>query len=729
MRKLFFLTGLFISLLASAQVTDGFSDGNFTANPAWTGSVADWTVNSAGQLQSNTTTANANFYLATANTLATTAQWEFFVRLNFNTSSANYVDVFLTASASDLSAASTTGYFVRIGNTADEIALYRKDASGATKIIDGVDGITNTSDNTLKIKVIRDAANTFTLYRDASGTGTTYSTEGSVTDATYSSSAFFGFFVRQSTASFFQRHYFDDILVQPYAPDVTPPSVVSATPLSSTTLDVLFSEPVDIATSEVVTNYVANNGIGSPASAVRDAANTALVHLTFSTAFPNGLTNILTVNGVKDLAGNALSNGTRTFSFYTAQRYDVVIHEIMADPTPTIGLPNAEYIELRNVSGREINLQGWRITTSTGSSGAFTTYALPADSFLIVSSSANASLLAPYGRVLGVASFPSLDNDGSTLSLVSREGQSIHSVAYTKDWYGNAVKADGGWSLEMIDAANPCSGSSNWTASTDGRGGTPGMRNSVARSNPDATPPALVRTYTVDDVTIILLFDEPMDSASAAVSANYSISNGLSAVSANPVGPLFASVLVRLSAPMQPGTVYTVTVRNLKDCKGNIVGTRNSANAGLPQTALAGNVMVNEILFNPKTDGQDYVELYNRSTRIIDLSKLFIANRSSTGVLSSLRKISETPLLLFPESYIVVTEDPNALRMQYLVKDESAVVVITSLPSLPDDKGVVVVVNEAGAVVDEVAYTDDWHFGLLANNEGVSLERIDSTLR
>ena len=203
---------ILISITSNAQLSENFNDGDFTNNPAWSGNTSDFIVNSSLQLQSNNTVANSNFFLSTPNSLATTAQWEMYIQIAFNPSSANYIDVYLTASASDLTLTNTTGYFVRIGNTNDEISLYRKDASGTvTKIIDGADGILNNSNNVMKIKVIRDAANQWILYRDLSGTGNSYTSEGSVTDATYTSSAFFGFYIKQSTASFFQKHFFDDI--------------------------------------------------------------------------------------------------------------------------------------------------------------------------------------------------------------------------------------------------------------------------------------------------------------------------------------------------------------------------------------------------------------------------------------------------------------------------------------------------------------------------------------
>ncbi|HYK56530.1 MAG TPA: lamin tail domain-containing protein, partial [Flavisolibacter sp.] len=112
-------------------------------------------------------------------------------------------------------------------------------------------------------------------------------------------------------------------------------------------------------------------------------------------------------------------------------RYEVVIDEIMADPSPQVGLPNAEFIELKNVSGRDLNLSGWRLSTSSATSGAFPNYTFPADSFLIITSTSNAAFFNAFGRVLGIPSFPSLPNDGTLLSLASREGVTIHAINYS----------------------------------------------------------------------------------------------------------------------------------------------------------------------------------------------------------------------------------------------------------------------------------------------------------
>jgi len=724
--SLFLLAVLVFSKPGNAQFIDSFTDGNFSANPAWSGNTADWIVNPSLQLQSNNNVASSNFYLSTANTLATTAQWEFWCQITFNPSSTNYIDFYLTASVSDITQSAVTGYFVRIGGTSDEISLYRKNANGtSTLIIDGLDGTLNSSSNTMKIRVIRDASNQWTLLRDLTGTGNTYSSEGSVVDATFTTSAFFGIWVRQSTASFFQRHFFDDFEVKTYVPDVTAPAIQTLTALSPNTLDVLFNEPVSVATSQTLSNYTVTNGIGNPTTAVRDVTNNALVHLTFTNSFPNGISNTIMINGVQDLSNNAIVNGTGTFSFYTAQRYDIVIDELVADPTPVVGLPDNEWIELKNTTTFPINLQGWKISDATGTSGTMPNFILQPNGYVIVCTGSAVAAMSALGSTITVTSFPSLDNNGEILSLSDASGKVIHALTYDISWYQNELKKDGGWSLEMIDTKNPCTGGSNWKASTDATGGTPGKKNSIDAVNNDQTAPKLKRAYTINATTIVAVFNEPVDSLKGATVANYTFSNGLTIVFAISLAPLFNEVQLTLSGAMQAGTVYTLTAANITDCKGNTIGTDNKAKVGLPVDAAALDMIVNEILFNPKSNAYDFVEFYNKSNKIFDASKLFIANRNSSNVISSIGSLTTIPWLVFPGDYIVLTEDAASLSREYLVSNPDWVFTKSSLPSFPDDKGFVLLLNQQGDVVDEVNYDKSWHFKLIDNEDGVSLERID----
>ncbi len=413
-------------------------------------------------------------------------------------------------------------------------------------------------------------------------------------------------------------------------------------------------------------------------------------------------------------------------AYLSAQnRYDVVIDEIMADPTPQTGLPNNEWLELKNTTAVPINLQNWRIGDASGQSGPMPNFTLQPDSFVIVCTGSAVAAMSAFGTTIAVTSFPSLDNDGDQLFLRAANGRTIHAVSYTSAWYQNEVKKDGGWTLEMIDPKSPCAGNSNWKASVSVSGGTPGKKNSIDGVGIDVTAPQLKRAYTTDNVTIILVYDEPVDSLSGATLANYTIDGGLTLISATTIAPLFNLVQLKLSTAMAANTVYNITASNVNDCKGNSIGSANKVKAGLPVDAAAGEWIINEILFNPRSNAYDFVEFYNNSNKIFDASKLYIANRNSSGVISSIKPLSSLPFYVFPGDHIVETEDADNLAMQYLVKNPDHVLVISSPPSFSDDEGTVVALNFQGIVVDEVKYKDDWHFKLIDNAEGVSLERID----
>ena len=160
------------------------------------------------------------------------------------------------------------------------------------------------------------------------------------------------------------------------------------------------------------------------------------------------------------------------------ERYAVVINEIMADPSPVIGLPNAEYIELRNNSSLTINLFKWRIDNGTTTATVAVNYLLAPDSLVILCSKSQAVFFNAPSKTLGLTSFPALTNDGDLLTLGAPDGKTIHAMSYDINSYGNPVQSAGGWSLEMMDPRMPCN-ALNWRASINSKGGTPGTENSI----------------------------------------------------------------------------------------------------------------------------------------------------------------------------------------------------------------------------------------------------------
>ena len=406
-------------------------------------------------------------------------------------------------------------------------------------------------------------------------------------------------------------------------------------------------------------------------------------------------------------------------------RYQVVINELMADPSPVVGLPNYEWVELKNTGATAVNLRGWRLADASSQSGAFPDFVLYPDSFLIVCGAAARSPLEDFGQVLTVTGFPSLDNAGSILFLRSGNNELVHAVRYAASWYANDLKQEGGWSLEMIDAFNPCSGHSNWKASADPAGGTPGRTNTAAAPNPDSRPPQLLQAYAESASSLVLVFDEPLDSAYATVLSHYTADHGLSFVQAISPPPL-DKVQLTTGLPMDSLLVYQISVELARDCVQNEMDQRALVKAGLPADPGKDEAVINEILFDPRPNAFDYVELFNAGPKILDAAKLYIANRNSNGQPGTLTVISKVPHAVFPGDHIVVTENASNLSHNYLVKNPANVFEVTALPSFPDDKGSVLLLNAQGDIIDELNYSHEWHFKLIDNAEGIALERIDA---
>jgi hypothetical protein len=713
------ITLLFSALVCSGQFADDFSDGDYINNPIWTPDIAtNWTV-AGNQLRSNSGTTNFTFSISTPSTQASNAQWEFYVNLQFNTSSVNFVDVYLTSSNAVLTAAN--GYFVRIGGTPDEISLYKSTAGSSSILINGTDGITNTSNSMLKIKVTRDASNLWKLERDIIGTGNSYISEGTIVDNSFTTSSFFGIRITQSTASFFDKHFFDDFYVGPIILDNIPPVLNAISVVSATELNLLFSENLDPPSTQLASNYSVDNGIGNPAGAVLQP-DQKTVKLSFSKSFANGIQNALTFSGVKDIAGNAMAINAHTFLFFQAfptTAKDLVISEIFADPNPQIGLPDAEYIEIYNRSKNPIDLSGWKLSDASSTS-IFPTQIILPNEYSIATSSASVSRFTSFGKTIGLANFPTLNNDSDVLTL--KTALVIDSVNYNLTWYKDEDKQSGGWSLELIDPENTCGESNNWAASIDSKGGTPGKQNSVFANKPDLTGPKLMAVVP-SETALVLSFDEKLEKPLGSVSFLIDPAIGVSKYYFN--NSALTEIKVELSQSLVLRQLYSIQVSNLRDCAGNFIQADfNKLSFALPEVADSLDIVINEILFNPRPGGVDFVEAFNRSSKFINLKGFSIANFEN-GMIKNPKTISSN-FILAPHSFIAFTSNPTDLKTQYLQGIEKNFFEF-NLPSFNDDEGSVVIVNENGKKADYFIYSDQFHSSLLKDKEGVSLERISIT--
>jgi len=137
---------------------------------------------------------------------------------------------------------------------------------------------------------------------------------------------------------------------------------------------------------------------------------------------------------------------------------------------------------------------------------------------------------------------------------------------------------------------------------------------------------------------------------------------------------------------------------------------------------LAGDILINEVLSNPKSGGVDFLEIYNYSDKTVDLSGVSIASVNTNGIVGNRQTVSDQPLFIYPNEYKVLTRQPAVVKQHYPNAELSALLEMGSLPNFNNETGGVVIYGEEG-VIDSLFYTPTMQSPFMASNRGVSLER------
>ncbi|MCX6164267.1 MAG: lamin tail domain-containing protein, partial [Ignavibacteriae bacterium] len=250
-------------------------------------------------------------------------------------------------------------------------------------------------------------------------------------------------------------------------------------------------------------------------------------HLNFSQSFATNILYTININNVKDVAGNVMNQAAKAFMYAPVidnSVFRILINEVMTDENPEPNqLPAVDYIELYNRSADAVNLKGWAIKLKdAGDTLYFDEVTLLPDCYLVLCDDGNVTQLSSFCQ--NIYSFTSfVVNNETCVTLYNSGGEIEHQLNYDAGWYHNSIKSQGGWSLELIDPANPCGGLENWKASTDIKGGTPGERNAVYGNNPDKLPPKIEKICVIDSNCIKVYFNEQMLKVRLLNTAAYSV--------------------------------------------------------------------------------------------------------------------------------------------------------------------------------------------------------------
>lgn len=702
----------------SAQWMDDFSDGELANNVTWQGQIENFAVVNQ-ELQLNDVAPvvlQSSLYTAAAFNAGVTTEWRIKANLGFSPSDGNQSRIYLMADAPPMAYATNAsagvhGYFIKLGEalSGDVVRLYRDDATATTLLTSGSTSIA--ASFTIGLRIRRSVAGDWTIEVDPAGGGN-YALEANASDLTYNSSSHFGI-ICTYTSSNTDAFAFDDVYMGEVPQDMEAPTLLSSTVISATQVDLLFSEALDAVAAENEANYSVL-GIGAPAQALVDGSNPALVHLAFGTAFPPNQTLTLNVSSILDLAGNMMPD--EAFSFAWIQSVpvsfrDVVFNEILADPLPSAGLPEAEFIELYNNTDQVLSLDGWQLVNTTTAKTIQTVLLNPHD-FLIICDAGNTVLFDASLPVYGITSFTALTNSGDSLTLLDENGQVIDRVVYSDDWFQTDFKLDGGWTLELMNPTLPCVTAANWMESSNPSGGTPGAQNSVYTLAPDVTPPS-IQSVDVNGNLLVVHFSESLDTtgfmaSACAITSEPPAMNAV--VSANWNATLDA-VTLQLFAGVSPPNTYTLLVTGISDCSGNELDDSFSWVMGFaPQV---GDLVIHEIMADPDPSidlpAAEFIEIRNNSNQPINLQGVSFNGASISGT-----------FIIPAQGFTLVANSQYASNFQGY-----SAVLVDAFPALTNSGMLLEMTDANGAVLDAVDYDLTWYRDPTRDDGGYTLERID----
>ena len=400
---------------------------------------------------------------------------------------------------------------------------------------------------------------------------------------------------------------------------------------------------------------------------------------------------------------------------------DITVSEIMSDPSPVINLPEVEYVELYNRCTSHVDLTGWKVLVN-GKQWLIGKGVISPQEYVIVTSTSGASLLSEVGKCIVASYFEGLPNAGADISILNNEGSLIANSFYSDKQLVKA-QVDGGRSLEKMDINSPSEGEECWGISTSALGGTPGTANSIQENILDIIAPKVVNIKVLGLNVIRLEFNEPIF---ITKKLSFRSDNNPEPVDAdfNRANPRFLKI--QMANDLKRDKLAVIEIEGITDYSGNIFS--EPIPIALCTPPLRGELVINEVLFNPDGFCSDYVELLNNSIRPLDLAAVCIASRDKDGKLEDIKRVSATSRLLMPNDFAVICSSVEELSNRYIAGNSKKFIVTSSMPGYSNDMGVVVVLDTLNTIIDELAYTENMHYKMLPSFEGVSLERINPSI-
>ncbi|QQS35576.1 MAG: lamin tail domain-containing protein [Ignavibacteriales bacterium] len=395
---------------------------------------------------------------------------------------------------------------------------------------------------------------------------------------------------------------------------------------------------------------------------------------------------------------------------------DVVINEIMY--SPSTGEP--EWVEIYNRTTSTINLKKW--TLSDLSSTVIITNSdkiiLP-NSFVVLSR--DSSILNFYNVPVEIITFslPTLNNTGDAVVIKDSIGIVLDSINFLSSWGGNTS----GKSLERIDVNTATNQQANWGSSQSLSKATPGRVNSLTPKENDLSVSSFKPVTEFGILGEYIYFDLIVKNRGVITSPSYSVSffNDVNADSIPQQSELL-STLNQL--PLLSNDSITITYNTNSFIEGhnhfialiNVTPDDDSTNniaftklIGVEVNELRNDLVINELMYAPNSPEPEWIEIYNRSNKIIDLKNYQLADNSDTVT------INDNSFLINPGEFVVVATDIS-INNYYNIPSQ---VIVHTFPALNNSGDKLILLDSLSRVIDSLQYLSGW-----GGSAGKSLERI-----
>ena len=247
----------------------------------------------------------------------------------------------------------------------------------------------------------------------------------------------------------------------------------------------------------------------------------------------------------------------------------------------------------------------------------------------------------------------------------------------------------------------------------------------------DTVPPGIQNVSFSDSITLKIKFTEPMDTGNLNSGEIFSLKNNPEKLQKPQICKDDPSIIfIPINAEEKLFFCDSLEVSDLHDISGNLLkDTSVFFCYYIPGNCEEGDLVINEILFDPDEEGSKFVELYNRLAKLIDPGSLGIAARTPGGPMGPIIAASDQELFIPPYAYFVLTADSMKLCTRYYVPCPAMLSEMKMFPSLDRDSGEVFLFRLSDTIlIDKITYNKSMNFPYLQKTKGVSLERLSADI-